>query len=365
VAKGQVTITALFSNADTTTATGTATFTVENGGAQQFTAVTITPGSQSLSATGQTGQFIALGTSGSSGLVEDVTSSPLVQWTSSVPSIATVTATGLAQGVSVGSTTITAILPNPDGSVVTADSTVSVTLTAAPEPLLSLTIIPGTISVGNLQATGQFLAIGTFSTAPYVRDLTNTVNWLSSTPNVFPVSTNNGNSQGKSNAGVASAYGNGSAVIIAEATATDGSVQTATATFNCPLALPDPTTHPPTPGSCFPGSEATALLSTLTVYNEGLNTTTWEITAPSATGTANVLHCGPGWTGGGGSVCTATFPALTNGAPTQVVLTSPAGAGAFGGWSTNCTPTTPVTAGGQNTCTVTLTTDETVGAIIN
>jgi hypothetical protein len=367
VSKGQVTITALYNNADGTTATGTATFSVLGGASQQFTALTITPGSESLSATGQTGQFIALGTSGSTGLIEDVTSSPLVKWTSSVPTIATVSATGLAQGVSVGSTTITAELTNTDGSVVTADSSVNVTLTAAPEPLLSLTIIPSSISVGNLQATGQFLAIGTFSTAPYVRDLTNTVTWLSSTPNVFPIGTNSSNTQGKSNAGVASAYGDGSAVIIAEATATDGSVQTATATFSCPLAEPDPTTHPPTPGSCFPGSEATSLLSTLTVYNEGLNTTSWYITAPSATGTPNVLHCGPGWAangGTGGSVCTATFPAITNGAPTQVVLTSPAGAGAFGGWSTNCVTTT-VTAAGPNTCTVTLTTDETVGAVIN
>lgn len=365
VSKGTVTISALYTNADGTAATGTATFTVIGGGAsEEFTAITVTPGSQSLSATGQTGQFIALGTSGSTGLIQDVTSSPLVTWTSSEPSVATVTSTGLAQGVSVGSTTITAVLTNPDGSVVTADASVAVALSAAPEPLLSLTIIPGSITVGNLQATGQFLAIGTFSSAPYVRDLTNTVTWLSSTPDVFPVSTNNSGSQGKSNAGVASAYGNGSAVIIAEATAPDGSVQTATATFACPLALPDPTTHPPTPGSCFPGSEATSLLSTLTVYNEGLNTTTWEITAPSATGTANVLHCGPGWTGTGGSVCTATYPAYTNGVPTQVVLTAPAGAGAFGGWSTNC-PATTVTAAGPNTCTVTLTTDETVGAIIN
>ncbi|MGC1422333.1 MAG: Ig-like domain-containing protein [Terracidiphilus sp.] len=365
VSKGLVTITALYTNQDGTTATGTATFTVVNGGgSEQFTALTITPGSQSLSATGQTGQFIALGTSGSTGLVEDVTSSSLIAWTSTAPSIATVTNTGLVQGVSVGSTTITALLTNTDGSVVTANASIAVSLSAAPEPLLSLTIIPGSITVGNLQATGQFLAIGTFSTAPYVRDLTNSVQWLSSTPNVFPVGTNSSDSQGKSNAGVASAYGNGSAVIIAEATATDGSVQTATSTFSCPLALPDPTTHPPTPGSCFPGSEATALLSTLTVYNEGLNTTNWEITAPSATGTPNVLHCGPGWTGAGGSVCTATFPSFTNGLPTQVVLTSPAGAGAFGGWSTNCAASN-VTAGGPNTCTVTLTSDETVGAIIN
>lgn len=365
IGKGTTTITAVFTNADGTVATGTATFTVVGGTSAGFTAISVTPGSESLSASGQTGQFIALGTSGGTGLIKDVTDSPLVKWSSSVPSIATVSSTGLAQGVSVGTSTITAELTNPDGSVVTAVATVTVTLTAAPEPLLSLTIIPGSITVGNLQDTGQFLAIGTFSSAPTVRDVTNSVTWLSSTPNVFPVSTNNSGSQGKSNAGVASAYGSGGAVIIAEATATDGSVQTATATFNCPLALPDPTTHPPTPGSCFPGSEATALLSTLTVYNEGLNTTNWQITAPSATGTPNVLHCGPGWAGTGGSVCTATFPAFTNGAPTQVTLTSPAGAGAFGGWSINCTATTPVTAAGPNSCTVVLTSDETVGAIIN
>ena len=109
-------------------------------------------------------------------------------------------------------------------------------------------------------------------------------------------------------AGVVTAYGNGSATIIAEATSSDGSIQTATATFNCPLVLPNP---PTTPGSCFPGSQAPALKATITVYNEGLNTTNWEITAPSATGTPDVIHCGPGWAvngGTGGSVCAAPYP---------------------------------------------------------
>ena len=40
------------------------------------------------------------------------------------------------------------------------------------------------------------IAPGTFSTAPFVRDLTNSVTWLTSAPNVFPVSTNSGTSQG-------------------------------------------------------------------------------------------------------------------------------------------------------------------------
>ena len=51
-----------------------------------------------------------------------------------------------------------------------------------PDTILSLTIIPSDITVGNLQDTGQFLAIGTFATPPAVRDLTNSpsVTWISS-----------------------------------------------------------------------------------------------------------------------------------------------------------------------------------------
>ncbi|HTB95759.1 MAG TPA: Ig-like domain-containing protein [Terracidiphilus sp.] len=361
VTAGTVTITALYTNEDGTAATGTASFVVNGGGSNEITSISIIPGSQALSASGQTGQFIALGSSGTSGLSENITGSPQLTWASSIPSIGTISTTGLATGVSQGTTTITALWTNSDGSIASSSATLDVTLTPAPEPLLSLSIIPGSISVGNLQDTGQFLAIGTFSTEPTVRDLTNTVAWTSSAPNVFPVSTNNSGSQGKSVAGVVSAFGTGSATIIAEATdPTSGTVQTATATFACPLVLPDPTSVPPVAGSCYPGSQAAALISTLTVYNEGLNTTNWLITAPSATGTPNVLHCGPGWSGTGGSVCTATYPVGTT-----VTVTAPAGAGAFGGWSTNCAAVGTITAAGPNTCQVTLTSDDSVGAIFN
>jgi hypothetical protein len=365
VGQGTTTITALYVNTTGgTVVTGIATFTVSGGNTEKYTAVSITPGSQTLSASGQTGQFIALGTSGSSGLDTDVTSSPQVRWSSSSPTIASVSATGLATGLSAGTTTITAELTNPDSSVVSSNATITVTLTAAPEPLLSLSIIPGSITVGNLQDTGQFLAIGTYSTAPYVRDLTNTssLNWISSLPSVFPVNTNTGGNSG-STAGIVSAFGNGNAVIIAEATSNDGTIQTATATFSCPLVLPNPAGNPPTPGTCYPGSQAPSLLATLTVYNEGLNTTNWEVTAPSATGTKNVLHCGPGWAlngGTGGSVCVATYPVGTT-----VTLTAPATGANFGGWSYNCSQQGVVTAAGPNSCTVTLTTDDTVGGIFN
>ena len=362
--QGTSTITALYSSGGNAL-TATASFTVLGGTTEEFTAVTIIPGSQDVSASGQTGQFIALATSGTTGLEEDVTNSPQITWISSIPSVATVTSglasgNGLATGVSLGTSTITAELKNPDGSLVSNFSTVSVTLTPAPEPLLALQIIPSTITVGNLLDSGQFLAIGTYSTTPTVRDLTNSVQWLTSAPSVFPVNTNGtGVPSGGANAGIVTAYGNGGATIIAEATDVQtGSIQTATATFSCPLVLPTPTTA----GSCYPGSEASSLLSTLTVYNEGLNTANWLVTAPSATGTPNVLHCGPGSTGAGlgGSVCVATYPVGTT-----VTLTAPAGAGAFGGWSYNCVPLSAITAAGPNSCNVTLTFDDTVGAIFN
>lgn len=377
VSQGAVTVTALYTNPGTGNAiTGIGTFSVSGGTTQQYTAVTIVPDSQSVSASGQTGQFIALGTLGSTGLKQDVTNSPQLVWISSIPSIATVTTglssgNGAASGVSAGTTTITAELKNPDGSIVSSTATAVVTLTPAPEPLLSLTIIPSSITVGNLQDTGQFLAIGTFSTPPTIRDLTNSVTWLSSAPNVFPVNTNGtGISNPGANAGVVTAYGSGSAVIIAEATdATTKSIQTATATFNCPYVLPTATT----PGSCYPGSQASALLATVTVYNEGLNTTNWLVTAPSATGTPNVIHCGPGSNaaGLGDSVCVATFPIGST-----ITLTVPGNTGAqFGGWSSSCTTISPdpATPTGKNTCTIvpgattppTAPTNETVGVIFN
>jgi uncharacterized protein YjdB len=355
--KGTSTITALYSNAGTVV-TGTATFTVTGGTTQQFTALAITPGSQALSASGQTAQFIALGTSGSTGLQQDVTNSAQLKWSSSSPSIASIVSSGntagLATGLSAGNTTISAQLTNADGSLVSSTASVAVTLTTAPEPLLSLTIIPSTITVGDLQDTGQFLAIGTFSTVPYVRDLTNspTLRWLSSFPNNFPVNTNSAGNSGAT-AGIVTAIASGSAVIIAEATSSDRTIQTATATFNCPLVLPNP---PTTPGSCF-ARGGPGLLATITVYSQGLNTGNWLITAPSFTGTPNVIHCGsPDPTGG--SVCVATYPV---GATVTLTATGTT----FGGWSVNCKQTAPITAIGPNSCTVTLTSDDTVGAIFN
>ncbi len=364
VGQGAATITATYISGGSTL-TATATFSVMGGTSEEYTAVTIIPSSQSVSASGQTGQFLALATSGTTGLEQDVTNSPQIKWASSIPSVASVTTglasgNGVATGISQGSTTITALLSNPDGSLVSATATATVTLTPAPEPLLSLQIVPSSITINDLYGQGQFLAIGTFSTPPTVRDLTNSVTWLTGAPNVFPVNSNGtGVPNSGADAGVVTAYGSGSATIIAEATdPATGSIETAEATFSCPLVLPTPTT----PASCTTDTPASSLISTLTIYNVGLNTTSWLITAPSATGTPDVIHCGPGSNGAGfgGSVCVASYPVGT-----EVTLTAPAGSGAFGGWSYNCLATTPVTAAGPNTCTVDMLFDNTVGAIFN
>jgi hypothetical protein len=326
--------------------------------------IQVTPAVQSLSV-GQTAQFSAVGTYGNAKHATTNNITTGVNWTSSAPSVATVSASGVATAVSPGTTTITAGGTAFNGAT-SASATLTVTGTTGGSAgtLLSVNIIPSSITVGNLQDTGNFLAFGTFSSAPFVRDLTNSVAWVSSAPDVFPVNSNNSTAEPVgATAGVVTAYGSGIATITAEATGSNGSIETATATFGCPLVLPNP---PNTPGSCFPGSQVPPLKATITVYNEGLNTTNWEVTAPSATGTPDVIHCGPGWAlggGTGGSVCAAPYP---NG--TTVTITAPATGAAFGGWSYNCAPTAPITAAGPNSCTVTLSSTNpnvTVGAIFN
>jgi len=373
VSAGTATITAQFTNPDMTVASGTASFTVVAGATEQYTAVTILPSSQSISSGGSS-DFIALATSGTTGLIENVTTSPNLQWLSTIPAVATITSAGVTKGVSAGTTTITALLTTGTGTVVSATADLTVSSSTPPEPILSLNIIPTSITVNNFYLTGQFLAIATYSTAPYVADVTNSPNttWISTEPELFPVDTNSGGTPGAS-AGLVTAYASGSAVIVAEVVnptnaqgQTDGTIETAQATFACPQIVPGPGVTNP---SCYPNEPPVpTLLATLTVYNEGLNTTDWLVTAPSATGTPDVIHCGPGWVPtaqqpGTGSVCTSTYPMDVTTSVGTPGLVIEAQGGAFGGWSYNCIPSdakgnylpgpTFWTAAGPNYCVVT------------
>jgi hypothetical protein len=389
VGPGTATITALYAPTGGNVVTGTATFTVVSGSSEMYSAVTIIPGSETVSVgqIGRTAQLTALGTLGTSGLQADVTSSSQITWLSSMPTYATVSSTGLVTGLSQGSTTITAELTNPGGGTMVS-ATATITVISQPEPLASITILPNSITTANLEGTGQFLAYGTFLTAPTLMDITNgfshpgfpagctqdcptvPVNWISAMPDVFTV-----NSSGApgATAGLVTAYGSGNGVIYVTALNPDGTlVYSPSVSFNCPLVQPtyDDSGVVTDPGSCNELTISPPLLVTLTVYNAGLNQTGWLVTAPSATGTPNVIHCGPGSTSGG-SVCMATYPVGTT-----VILTAPAETGVnFGGWSWNCEEQGTISAAGPNSCTVYLgatdpysgkaVSNVTVGAIFN
>ncbi len=352
VGQGTTTITAIATNANNTVVSGTATFTVIGGTSEPITAISLSPISQSV-AINQSGQFIALGTQGSTGLQEDVTAASSIAWSSSIPAVAIIGAnTGFATAKSQGTTTITAQYKNPDNSVVTATGTLTVTaLPTAPESLLSISILPNSQTDYFLNQTSQFIAIGTFSSAPYTQDLTNTVTWSSSNVAVATINTTGGPGPNPGGlgapAGLATLINVGATAITAFASNPDGSVVTGVATLTCP------------PSQCSPVAET---MATLTIYGTGNNTTTWLVTAPSLTGTPNMIHCGPGSqsAGLGGPVCVGTYPAGTT-----VTLTAPAGVGAFGGWSSNCVPTAPPTEAGPNSCKVLMSDQDTVGVIFN
>lgn len=351
--------------------------------------IQVTPTTQSA-AIGQTAQFTATGiTSHGSHPSSTQNLTDQVTWASSEPSVATVNASGVAIGLSAGTTTITASMSGFKGAVTAAASlaVTSTSATASGEPLASIVILPSSLTTDNLEGTGQFLAYGTFSTAPTLMDITNgfshpgfpagctqscptvAVNWISAAPEVFPI---NSSGAAGATAGLVTAEGSGNADIYVTATNPDGTlVYSPSVTFNCPLAVPtyNSSGAMTNPGTCNQYTIATGLLVTLTVYNAGSNTAGWLVTAPSATGTPDVIDCGPGSTSG--SVCEATYPVGTT-----VTLTAPAKTGvAFGGWSWNCEAQGTISATGPNSCTVYLgavdphtgapSSNVTVGAIFN
>ena len=355
ISQGTTTITAIATNPDKTVVTGTATFTVVGGASEQVTALTIYPGSQAATAQAQQSKFFVLGTTGSSGLLFDVTSQ--VVWTSSNAAVATIGTAGigtpgLATAVGTGTTTITARWTNLDGSEVVGTATYSVSIGAAQEPLMSINVVPDTITVSNKGMTGQFLAFGTYSTTPTVRDLTNQVTWISTSPEVASISS--GGVPGAVG-GLATAQGyTGNSILYAEFTNPDGTVVLSNQEiFTC---------KDPNLNVCVQ-TIAHPQFSTLTVYNAGQNTTTWLVTAPSDTGVPNLIHCGPNQGAiTGGSVCSGVYETGS----TVVLTESPTGTG-FGGWSSGdgasgvgCQEPNLLTS---PTCTVTLNGNTTVGVI--
>lgn len=327
--------------------------------------IQVSPANQSL-IVGQTAQLTATGTFGNANhpSTQDVTNS--VTWTSSTPSVATVGSTGLVTAAGAGTAIITASATAFNGPI-SSSATISVAVSgtgststggggiSGTEPLLSINIVPGGTTVSNKGMTGQYLAFGTYSTPPYVRDLTNQVTWISLAPEVASIES--GGAIGQVG-GLATAMGyTGDSPIYAEASNPDGTIVLSNSqTFTCKNSA----------GVCDQ-TVAHPQFATITVFHAGSNTTTWSITAPPDTvvgpGPPYLIHCGPG--SAGGSVCTGVYETGS----TVILTASPTGAG-FGGWSSGdgapgvgCTPAAGFTLLNSPTCTVTLTGDTSVGAI--
>ncbi|MGD0942076.1 MAG: putative Ig domain-containing protein, partial [Terracidiphilus sp.] len=325
---------------------------------------------------GQQNQFIALATD-SSGLQYDVTGD--VVWKSETPSVATIctqgsptpctaATDGVATAGNAGSTLITATLTQGKSELV-APANYTLTIGTSPEPLISINVVPGSVTVSNEGMTQQYLAFGTFTTIPTVRDITDSVTWVTLDPDIASINTNGASGEP---AGLATAQGEeGLGVIYAENTTfnPDGTlVLSNPVTFTCDVQG----SNPPVCND-FP---AQSLLTTVTAFNAGSNDTNWLITAPTGSqiaagtnictpATGCQIHCGPGseTAGYGNSVCTGTYAAGTAvmltaslaGNSTSTEFTS-----TFGGWTANCDTSTDV-PDLASTCTLPAFTDENFG----
>jgi DNA-binding beta-propeller fold protein YncE len=123
---------------------------------------------------GRTQQFTAMGML-SNGSSEDLTTT--VTWSSSAPSVATVSGAGLASSKSQGSTTILATSGSVSGST---------GWTVVAPALVSIAISPANASIPR-GTTQQFSATGTFTDGS-MRDITGSVGWVSSLPSVVSLS---------------------------------------------------------------------------------------------------------------------------------------------------------------------------------
>lgn len=211
----------------TTVGSGSTTITATVGGLSdtatltvvpaQLVSIAVTPATQTISL-GTSQQFTAVGSfdDGSTQLL------PLVTWSSSSTSVASVDATGLATGVGTGTATITAT----SGSV---NGTASLTVSGATLVSIAVTPLNASMAVGT---TKQYTATGTFSDSS-TQDITASVVWASSTPAAATI-----NAQG-----LASSVATGSTTI----KATFGSVSGSTGLTVSTVQLVSITISPATP----------------------------------------------------------------------------------------------------------------------
>jgi len=241
---------------------GSTTLTVSSA---SLISLSISPSNPNLPA-GVTQQFTATGTY-SDGTSFDLTGQ--VTWSSSDPSVANITSSGLATAITPGTTTLSAVFGGVSGST---------TLTVNSATLSALTVSPANPAITSIPVgvTEQFIATGIYSDGTSF-NITNQVSWSSSNPSIGAIS----------NSGLATATAPGATTVTASSGAISGNTNL---TVNS-ATLSSIVVTPANPSIPVGVSEQFVAMGT---YSDGTSydlTTqvTWSLSNPVATVNSNGL----------------------------------------------------------------------------
>ncbi len=275
VSAGTTTITATLGPSTGGILEATATLTV--GGAaiapRDLASITIVPSSQTVSNIGEPIQFAAVGNYSAPPTAVELTTSQ-VTWSSSDTTIATISSAGLATSVGPGTATIIATATAPiSGATIIGSATLTVSSTAVPRDLVSITIIPNTQSLSAVGALAQLTAIGNYSGSPTTVQLTpQQVTWGSNDVTVATVNS----------AGLVTSVGGGTATITATATANSGATIVGVATLT--VTVPTTVQRDLTSITIIPSSQNTTTVGEpvqfTAIGNYNASPTTVDLTGP-------------------------------------------------------------------------------------
>ncbi|MFZ6849194.1 beta strand repeat-containing protein [Undibacterium sp. RuRC25W] len=173
-ANGMVTAVAAGSSVVTGTVLGKSANTTVTVSPATLTSIAVTPATATI-AVGSVKQFIATGNY-SDGSSANITTT--VNWTSGTTSVALVLPSGVANGLSGGTSTITAAQGGLTG-------TASLTVTAQPAALISISVTPPSATIA-IAATQAYTATGNYSDGSS-SNITNSVTWSSGTTTVATI----------------------------------------------------------------------------------------------------------------------------------------------------------------------------------
>jgi hypothetical protein len=152
---------------------------------EHLVSISVTPQNASVTQTGDTTQFQAIGTTNHVAVPPETLTSG-VTWSSSTASVATITSTGLATAVGCGTTTITA----HDGSLSgLTQFTNSCAGSGGGNPILeSINLYPNSLTIPQIGQTSQFIALGVYAPAATNNNLSSVATWGSSDTAIATIS---------------------------------------------------------------------------------------------------------------------------------------------------------------------------------